>query len=546
MVSTTGADIVIAGTGIVGCLIAEQMLDQGLSVLMLEAGPRIDRGRIIENYRNLPPSAKFGSPDGPFPPAPWAPHPMDYTGDPAKDYLITSGPDAKAYRQTYVRYVGGATWHWAGTLWRLTPEDMMLKSKFGVGRDWPFDYSVLEPYYVRAEYAVGAAGPSDPAQQWPPIRSKPYMMEAFPFGSGQRHCVDAAASIGLRYIPCAQARNNNVAYQGRPPCSGNNNCQPACPIGAKYDAYSALLRIEAKGGVVVPNAVVYRVETNDKNEVQALQYYAPDKSSTRVTGKTFVLACNGIETPKLLLLSKNDKNPNGVGNRSDQVGRNMMDTPKMFVLAEFKSPVWNGLGPLQTGAIMSTTQGEFRSQYAGGQISLINFSTAGPAGLKALKQKLIGKALDEAIRRTTACSGVFAVEHEVLPEAENRLTLSDQKDMLGLNRPAVSYDVGDYVRKGADLHTFPITKRLADALGADKVTRAPGFVPSQHIMGGAIMGADPATSVVDADCRAHDHPNLFLPGGAAMPSAGSGNSTLTMAALAVKAADAIANQTRRS
>jgi len=545
MISKTDADVVIAGTGIVGCLIAEQMLDAGLSVLMLEAGPRIDRGRIIENYRNMPPGAKSANPDGPFPPKPWALHPMDYTGDPDRDYLITSGPDAKAYQQNYVRYVGGATWHWAGTLWRLTPEDMMLNSKFGVGRDWPFDYSVLEPYYVRAEYAIGAAGPSDPALQWPPIRSKPYMMEAFPFGSGQRRCVQAAKSIGLQYIPCAQARNNKLAYQGRPPCSGNNNCMPACPIAAKYDAYSALLRIEAKGGVVAPNAVVYRVETDDKNNVQAFHFLDPNRTSTRITGKTFVLACNGIETPKILLLSKNEKNPKGIANSSDQVGRNMMDTPKIFVVAKFKDPVWCGLGPVQTGAIMSISQGDFRTRYAGGQISLINFSTAGIAGLSALKQKLVGKALDEAIRRETACSGLIAVEHEVLPHAENRLTLSDKKDMLGLNKPAVYYDVGDYVRKGADLHTFPITQQFAGALGAEKVTRAPGFLSSQHIMGGTIMGKDAKTSVVDADCRAYDHPNLFLPGGAAMPSAGSGNSTLTMAALAVKAADAIANQTKR-
>src|SRR5580700_5009593 len=379
MNSKTGADVVIAGTGIVGCLIAEQMLDAGLSVLMLEAGPRIDRGRIVENYRNMPPAAKAANPDGPFPPKPWALHPMDYTGDPDKDYLITSRPDAKAYQQNYVRYVGGATWHWAGTLWRLTPEDMMLNSKFGVGRDWPFDYSILEPYYVRAEYAIGAAGPSDPALQWPPIRSKPYMMEAFPFGSGQRRCVQAAQSIGLQYIPCAQARNNKLAYQGRPPCSGNNNCMPACPIAAKYDAYSALLRIEAKGGVVAPNAVVYRVETDDKNNVQALHYYDPNKTSMRVIGKTFVLACNGIETPKILLLSKNDKNPNGVANHSDQVGRNMMDTPKMFVQVKFKDPIWSGLGPVQTGAIMSTSQGDFRSRYAGGQISHHN-AVGGTAG----------------------------------------------------------------------------------------------------------------------------------------------------------------------
>jgi hypothetical protein len=137
---------------------------------------------------------------------------------------------------------------------------------------------------------------------------------------------------------------------------------------------------------------------------------------------------------------------------------------------------------------MSTSQGDFRSRYAGGQISLINFSTAGSAGLAALKQKLVGKALDEAIRRETACTGLIAVEHEVLPSAENRLTLSDKKDMLGLNKPAVYYDVGDYVRNGANLHTFPITQKFAEALGAEKVIRLPGFEASQHIMGGTIMG----------------------------------------------------------
>jgi hypothetical protein len=92
-----------------------------------------------------------------------------------------------------------------------------------------------------------------------------------------------------------------------------------------------------------------------------LHYYDPNKTSTRVIGKTFVLACNGIETPKIqkiLLLSKNDKNPNGVASSSDQVGRDMMDTPKMEVLVRFKEPVWSGLGPVQTGAIMSTSQGD--------------------------------------------------------------------------------------------------------------------------------------------------------------------------------------------
>jgi choline dehydrogenase-like flavoprotein len=85
-------------------------------------------------------------------------------------------------------------------------------------------------------------------------------------------------------------------------------------------------------------------------------------------------------------------------------------------------------------------------------------------------------------------------------------------------------------------------QQLAAELGATNFQLSPEFLNSDHIMGGCVMGAEPATAVVDADCRAHDHPNLFLPGGGAMPSGTASNSTLTMAALALKAADAIANQ----
>ena len=188
MASDQSADVVIAGTGIVGCLIAEQALDAGLSVLMLEAGPRVDRWRIVENYRNLPPSLRLFHWDAPYPPKPWAPHLETRTAKEQEQYLQLEGPNARAYLQGYVRYAGGATWHWAGICWRITPDDMRLKSLYGVGRDWPFSYDVLEPYYTRAEHAIGVSGPSDPALQWPPNakRSKPYPMGPLPFGPGER------------------------------------------------------------------------------------------------------------------------------------------------------------------------------------------------------------------------------------------------------------------------------------------------------------------------------------------------------------------------
>lgn len=536
-------DLVVVGTGVVGCLIAEQALDAGLSVLMLEAGPKVNRQTIVENFRNLPPSLRHHW-DAPFPPPPWAPVLETRTPGEENAYLDLTGPNAKAYEQGYVRYAGGATWHWAGICWRMTPEDLKLKSLYGVGRDWAFDYATLEPYYVRAEYALGVCGPTDTALQWPPTapRSRPYPMGPLPLGPGEKRFTDVLAPLGLQNLPAPQARNSGVSYDGRPACCGNNNCFPVCPIAAKYDAATALPRIEAKGGKLLTNAVVYRIESDDRHKIQAVHYYDPNRASHRVTGRAFVIACNGIETPKLLLLSKDERHPNGIANSSDQVGRNMMDQPKLRATVEMSEPLWTGVGPVQGSSIMNTSQGDFRSEYAGAMFRMENMARGSIGAVEALKKGLYGRALDEEIRRLSACTGFLVVEHEPLPSSINRLTLSDKKDWLGLNRPRIYYDVGDYVRRSAEQYTIPTLKKMATALGAIKFDLKPEFLHSDHIMGGCIMGKDPSDSVVDVACRSHDHENLFLPGGAAMTTGGSGNSTITMAALALKAADAIVAQ----
>jgi choline dehydrogenase-like flavoprotein len=544
MATENSADVIVVGTGIVGCLVAQQMLDSGLSVVMLEAGPRVDRWRIVENYRNLPPTLRLHF-DAPYPPKAWAPHMESYTDAAAAEYLQLEGPNARAYRQGYVRYAGGTTWHWAGICWRLTPQDMRLKSLYGVARDWDFDYDTLEPYYTRAEYAIGVCGPSDSSLQWPPMRSKPYPMGPLPFGPGEQRFTDAAARLGLKNLPSAQARNSRISYDGRPPCCGNNNCIPVCPIAAKYDAATALPKIEAKGGRILANAVAYRVETDQKNAIAAVHYFDPDRRSHRVTGRIFVLACNGIETPKLLLLSKDDRNPNGVANSSDQVGRNMMDQPKLVAELTLADPLWTGVGPVQGSSIMQTSQGDFRGRHGGALFRFNNMARSTFGGVAAIRKGLVGRALDEEIRRLSACTAEIAIEHELLPDPNNRLTLSSKRDWLGINKPNIYYDVGDYVRRSAQEYSVPLVRKLAAELGSTDVKVSTEFTNSDHIMGGTIMGANSATAVVDLDCRAHDHPNLFLPGGGAMTTAGCGNSTLTMAALALKAADAIAGQVKR-
>jgi choline dehydrogenase-like flavoprotein len=371
-------------------------------------------------------------------------------------------------------------------------------------------------------------------------------MGRLPFGPGEQAFTDAAARIDLVNLPSAQARNSGVAYDDRPPCCGNNSCVPICPIGAKYDAASSLPRIEAKGGKILVNSVVYKIETGARNVVQAVHYMTPEKETHRVTGAIFVIACNGIETPKILLMSTDDRNPRGVANSSDQVGRNMMDQPKLVAQVELAKPAWTGVGPVQGSSIMQTSQGAFRSEHAGALFRFENKARTRYEAANVLKTGLVGKALDTELRRRIACTAELTVEHELIPLPDNRLTLSAQKDWLGLPKPNIYYDVSDYIRKSAETYTKPILRNLARELGATKIDITPNFAASCHIMGGMIMGADGATSVVDADCRAHDHANLFLPGGGAMTTGGVGNSTLTMAALAFKAADAIQAQIGRA
>lgn len=546
MTNIKNADVVIVGTGVVGVAIAEQLLDAGISVLMLEAGPRVSRAEVVENFRNLP-LARKGDPSSCYPPRPWAPHPMPSLETPDETYLQLSGPDK--YAQTFIRYAGGSTWHWAGTSWRLTPQDMRLRTLYGVGRDWAFDYATLEPYYARTEHLLGICGPADPALQWPPAdmgtpRSRPYPMPPLPFGPGEQRFTEVVAGLGFKNIPTSQARNSGMPYDDRPACCASNNCVPVCPVGAKYDAATALSRLESKGATILADAVVYRVEANVANRIEAVHYLDPDKRSHRIGGKLFVLACNGIETPKLLLMSKDARNPNGLANSSDQVGRNMMDHPQLTMTLTLDEPYWAGVGPVVNSGIMETSQGAFRSEHAGAYFRFNNFARNRFVTFAALNKGLVGKALDAEIRRMTACTADVVLAHEVLPDPDNRLTLSDKKDWLGLPKPAIHYDVGDYTRKSAEVYSVPIGKRIARAMGATDMKIATKFAQSKHIMGGTIMGLDPRDSVVDADCRAHDHENLFLPGGGAMASTACGNSTITMVSLGLKAADAIVRQMR--
>src|SRR4030095_14685437 len=195
-------------------------------------------------------------------------------------------------------------------------------------------------------------------------------------------------------------------------------------------------------------------------------YYDRNKQSQRVTGGTFVIAANGIETPRLLLYAAKSRNPRGIAHRCDRVGGTRMDAPGVHMGGSTKEPMGTGHGPVQQSSIVDFRDGPFRSQYSANRIMMNNQSMATAAGVKGISMGLVGKKLDQEIRRRAACTLDFSIGFEVLPEPENRLRLStERKDALGIPHPEVTYDVGDYVRKGGEA-VKPTLRKIAGLLEA--------------------------------------------------------------------------------
>src|SRR5436190_2961478 len=149
MADSYDADVVIVGSGVAGALCAWQLALRGRSTLIVEAGPRIDRGDATNRFFAAPVKHSNSA----YPPTPWAPSPNEAA---IGDYYLQDGP--VPFRGVYLRAVGGSTWHWGGTAARLYPNDFRMKTAFGVATDWPVSYDDLAPWYDRAEAALGVAG----------------------------------------------------------------------------------------------------------------------------------------------------------------------------------------------------------------------------------------------------------------------------------------------------------------------------------------------------------------------------------------------------
>lgn len=607
-------DVVIIGSGIAGALIAKVVATAGRKVLILEAGEELKPN--VNTYMETFLNARSKVPESPYPPAL-----QDLTGnlidpatfnagrptvlslaakgqfgdwqDPKQSYLIQKGP--LAFASTYERINGGTSRHWLGTSLRFVPSDFEMKSRFGRFVDWPVKYGDLEPWYGEAEKEIGVS--ADVADQgYLGITFKPgyaYPMPKIPLSKVDQAVAEGISDFRIRgygfdgikwAVTGTPAARNSQPYQSRRVCAGNTNCIPICPIQAKYDPSVTLADALRTNRVdIMYKTVASEVHLDAAGRVSGIDFIRYDTDTGdvvergRVSGKVYVLAGNAIETPRLLLLSNNERTPGGVGNGRDGkglVGKNLMDHPLYLAWALASKPVFGYRGPLSTAGIESARDGAFRSERGAFRIEIgnegwnfsiqdpntttvdfvngIDFSNLNP-GKKALFGKDLVNALNDKLPRQFRLG--FLVEQE--PEESNAVTLSKTtKDHLGLWRPQITYNLSEYTKQGLALAKVTATAMFAH-LGAYEYTTQPEeddpctfqwpvdarsrikYFGSGHIVGTYRMGTSAGNSVVNDMQRSWDHDNLYLVGSGTFPTVATANPTLTIAALCLRTADHI-------
>lgn len=525
------SDVLIVGAGVAGALIAWRLARAGMRVTMIEAGPEVDRGAAVDRFRQ----AAVRVPEAPYRMRPHAEYPATIDDT----YIRQDGPDP--FRSTYLRQVGGTTWHWLGTALRLLPHDLELRHRYGVGVDWPLTYSDLAPWYDAAESELGVSGHGDPLGS---PRQGPYPLPGLPPTLGDRLMDEAAVPLGYRVRVSPQARNS-LLFDGRPACCASASCIPICPVQAKYDATVHVRKAAAAGARILSNSVAVRVDVADDGTIRDVMIRRPDRSETSLSARYVVIAAHAIEGPKLLLMSRSERFPNGVANGSGAVGRYLMDHPVQLTRALAPEPVWPRRGPQEVSAIHGMRDGDHRRHHGAFLMNVGNqgWEWAGPnlAGLtrRYVEAGLSGGELLDAVRSHSSREMTLVALTEQLPDADNRIVPDFERlDAIGVPKPRVFFRLDDYTR-AALAAARGIHERLFQRLGATAIGHTPHAEGAGHIMGTTRIGNDRKTSVANRDGRSHDHSNLWFAGSSLFPTCGTVNPTLTIAALALRTADAI-------
>ncbi|MDH5472304.1 MAG: GMC family oxidoreductase [Gammaproteobacteria bacterium] len=552
-------DVCVIGSGAGGGPVAFTLAEAGFKVLILEKGPWLTENDFFKDEQACCRHSVY------TPALKDERHVIEDTD--INGEWTAESTDESGWNFWNGNVVGGSSNFMSGFFYRLKPEDFRLLSEFGPIKganitDWPISYDDMEPYYTKAETEIGISGHviAHPFQE-------PRSTGDFPYPPTAEHPIakyfDATCqTLGLNPLPTPRAILSRPAM-GRRSCEYSGYCGSfGCSSGAKGSSRAALLNraIGTQNCEITANAKVHKLISNHKGDVISAEYFDQNYQKHQVNAKIFVVACQAIETSRLLLSSVGPRHPHGLANNTGQVGKNLLF-----------SAGGSGTGDFEYKNMSPQTAKEFKlrgpfvnrglqdwyfinEKKLGGRLKggIIDFLLRHPnpiakaMPLKWDNDKLVwGKELQRKLKSTFTEAQYlrFEVFNDWLPN-DNCFVSLDNTVKDKWNSPVAR------VRIGYHPHDLKIGHYLADhaervlaKMGAKNIrSNVSGSPPQNLVAGGCRFGNDPDTSVLNADCRAHDVGNLYVTDGSFMPTGGSVPYTWTIYANAFRVADKIKEQ----
>ncbi len=505
-------DLVIVGAGAGGSVLAQRLARAGWSIVVLDAGP-------------------FWDPDADWVSDERGAHTLYWT-EPRQ----IGGSDAVPLGSNNSgRGVGGSMVHYAGYTPRFHPSDFRTHSQDGVGADWPISYQDLKPYYEAIEAELPVAG-----QDWPWGDPHTYPQHAHPLGGNGDVFLRGAAAVGIeaRVGPVAIS---NGRFGNRPHCIYRGFCLQGCKVNAK--ASPLITHVPdalAHGAEIRPDSHVTRVLVDDDRARVTGVTYLHEGVEHRQRARAVAVAGYSIETPRLLLLSATPRYPDGLGNDHDNLGRYLMVQGAPQTAGRFEAEVRMYKAPPPEVSSEQFYETDPTAPYQRGW----SIQTVSPLPITwaehVAAQGHWGEVLREYMRDYVHWATLGAL-CEFLPQADNRVTLADEKDRHGLPVAHFAYSQCDN-----DKALLAAAQRsMEDILHAAGAQEVMTIRRNAHLVGGARMAARAEDGVIDAEHRVFGLPNLLITDGSTFPTQGSANPALTiMAASARAAALLIAGQGR--